>query len=402
MRFILLLITAFFLLASLPAQAVEWSKLFEVEYLMGDGDNRTSARQAALELLKVKASGEAGTYIQSTTTMHTGSEMTENIQLIGASMVKVSDVKDKLSLNQSGQAVLRVTAKATIDESELVKRVEALQQDKEKARLIKVLQAENNELFLELKKIRNALISNLDASKTAELITQQDNAVRRLTSNSLTVTQVFERGTLLQLASKNTDALSRAKLELDENLFKPLLKTPISAKVESVEEDGKGGYVAMVRLGWGVDAKKFIPTLSRYFKLNKSYSDVYSLSIRAYDNLESKGPDILTENLYRYLTDKGIDVQLKLAGKTLRFPMFYYGDEFSGTCSYFGAIRKNKMEYICLVSQNSSNSEIHSFDKDERTNPIRIQLTRDEAERATSVEASLIMVDTSTQKNTKR
>jgi hypothetical protein len=397
LKFIILIIAALSLFTSLSAQA-EWSKQFDIEYLMGDGDNRTSARQAALEQLKVKASGEAGTYVQSTTTMRTGSELTENIQLIGAAMVKVSDIKDKLTVNQNGQAVLRVTAKATIDESELFKRVEALRQDREKARQIKLLQVENDELFQELKKIRGALISNLDASRTAELISQQDTAIRRLTSNSLTVTQVFERGTLLQLASKNTDAFTRAKLELDEQLFAPLLKTPISATIESVEEAGNGDYVALVRVGWVINVKNISPILSRYLNVGKFSSKInedeyekneHNLYMQEYSNIESKGPNVISEKLYNYLSTKGVDLKLTLVGRTVTLPVLYSGNSFTDICGYYGTLRGVKKEYICIVSQPFGYSRVHSFDS-KLTNPIRIPLTREEAERATRVDASFI------------
>src|ERR1022692_348331 len=82
----------------------EWSKTYSVDYLMGDGDNRVSARQTALEQVKLKASNEAGSYVESTTTLHEDGKLTESIQVIGASMVKLKLLSEAMSVNKSGQS----------------------------------------------------------------------------------------------------------------------------------------------------------------------------------------------------------------------------------------------------------------------------------------------------------
>lgn len=187
------MLAALLVFVALPARA-EWSKSFEVGYIMGDGDNRASARQAALEQIKLKASGEAGTYILSTTTLRENGDLTENIQIIGASLVKIVKSEESLSVNQSGQAVLLVKATTSLDERELARRVELLQQDKEKSRQVKLLQAENEVLRMDLAQIRNALAAKSDPAKIAGLLSRRDSTIKRLEDNGRTLTLFFERG----------------------------------------------------------------------------------------------------------------------------------------------------------------------------------------------------------------
>jgi hypothetical protein len=207
-----------------------------------------------------------------------------------------------------------------------------------------------------------------------------------LSSNSQTITQVFERGTLLQLAGKNTDDFTRAKIDLDENFFPLIMKTPVTASIESVEDAGKDGYVALVRVGWEFDNKKIRPVLSHYLLVN-NFGAAQQISISAYLNIDGKGPTVLSDKLYKYLSTKGIDLKLKIAGKEVVLPVFFRGNAFSDICGYYGAVREGENKYICLISQNIKTTDVHGLHS-KLTNPIRIPLTREEAERATRVEAA--------------
>lgn len=380
----LYMLAALLVFVALPARA-EWSKSFEVGYIMGDGDNRASARQAALEQIKLKASGEAGTYILSTTTLRENGDLTENIQIIGASLVKIVESEESLSVNQSGQAVLLVKATTSLDERELTRRVELLQQDKEKARQVKLLQAENEVLRGDLAQIRNALAAKSDPSKIAGLLSRQDSTIKRLEDNGRTLTLVFERGALLKMASHSSDAYEKAILALDGQFFAPIMQSPITAVIESVEAS-VDGYVALVRVGWSVDAKRARSVLARYLRVTPAGGNVL---VSAFENLQGKGPSALSERIYQHLVEKGVDLQLQIAGKSVRLPMFYSDDGFMEGCGLYSKARAGNAKYLCLVSQGKNSPEIRGF-ASPLSNPIRIHLTREEVEHANVVEASWI------------
>jgi regulator of replication initiation timing len=376
------IILVILLLSSYPALA-EWSKAYQIKYAMGDGDNRVSARQAAIEQIKLKASSEAGTYIQSTTTLNENGALTENIQMLSASMVKILVSGEQMAVNKSGQAVLMVKATATLDDSELAKHVQQLQQDKEKARQVRILQSENEALRKDYEHIRRALAGKLDQASTADLLSRQDTAIKHMESNGNALTQVFTRGTLLQMASRNSDAFADAKKLIDDQFFSALLKTPLTAEIESVEQNGDH-YVALVRVGWKIQEKEVLSSLNRF--LNTSgHGD--KIIIDAAHNAKGAGPNVLSEQIYRYVASSSVQLKLDVAGKEVDLPVFFADGSFFGDCS-MQVDDRSEHSYLCLVSQDKVKTKL--FGVSRKNNPVRIELTRAEAERATMVKATFV------------
>ncbi len=393
-RFALLLAPVLFVAS---AQA-EWSKTLSVDYLMGDGDSRVTARQVALEQIKRKASDEAGTYIQSTSTLTEGGELSETIQMIGASMVKLGEVQESLTVNKTGQVVLRVEAHVAIDDAELSRRIKALQQDKEKARQIAALQEENEALRRDVAEIRTALTKKADPEQVAALLTRQSATMKRLSNNEKTVALVFERGTLLQMAVRTADEFTQAKERLEKEFFKPLMESPVTAKIEAVERD-KDGYVALVRVGWDVDLDRGKRELAQYLEvsdLRKGLFDDFPVIKASYlPNTSGRGPSPLSDKMYRYLVTQGVDLEVTLVGHQVRLPVFYseYGHDQCSTSPKF--VRGDAIHVLCLVAHRAEDADLRGisyYSKAPSSNPIRIRLTQEEAERATRVEAAFIRV----------
>ena len=383
------ILAAVLMLATVPSYA-EWSKSYEVDYAMGDGDNKTSARQAALEQIKLKASAEAGTYIQSTTTMQENGDLTQNVQMLSATMVKIGNAEEKLTVNQTGQAVLQVTAIASLDDGELFRRVQMLQKDKEKERQVKRLQAENEQLNKELARIRSALAINKDPASTASLLSMQNTTIKRIEDNGNTITKVFSRGTLLQMASQDSVDFEKAKRDLDDNFLNVILNSKISAEIESVEASGNG-YAALVRVGWDVDTKKLYPVVQRYLTLSSLKNG--GISATSYENTNGSGPNKLSDRVYTYLATRGIDLKLNIGRKEVRLPVFYsVADSTFGGCGSYGAIRKSDVRILCLVSHKADDTSVRSTSNTYSavSNPVRISLSKEEADEATRVDAVLV------------
>lgn len=382
------------LILSAGAAAQQWSDDFSVAHAMGDGDTRASARQAALEQLKLKASHAVGSYIQSTITLRSDGALEESIDMLSASMVKLSDIDDMLAVDESGRAVLTVRAKALVDEGQLLQRVKALQEDQEKARQLKVLQAENEALRRDLTKIRHELASSKDTARAAQLLEEQDTAMKRIRENERTVSQVFERGTLLQLATRNADEFEQVKAELERKLFRPLLASPVTATIETVEA-AEDGYIVFVRVGWRPDLQAVESVLSRYLKIRVRSTRTASSVLYAsrYRNSQGHGPHVLTERVYNYLLMEGVDLVVSLAGREVRVPVFYSENGFRICERRPDKVRAGASKTLCLISHPASEPDFHGvpFSKD-LANPLKIRLTQNEAERATRVEARLVRV----------
>ena len=371
-----------FALIFVPGVAVaDWIKQLDINYVMGDGENRIGARQAAIEQLKSKASHQVGTYIQSTTSLRDG-KLTENIQVLSASLVKVSNVSEKLSINQAGQGVLSLVATITVDEKELARRIELLQMDSAKANQIERLRADNLELRNTLTQIRAQLTQEPDPATAARLLSMQDDALKHIDKNGKAVSQIFERGTLIQMATSNSVALDAAKQSLEDSFFVPVMSSPVSAVIQSVQADGDG-YVSKVRLTWDINEKALYPVLVRYFQSDNTTG---LISINKFYNTDTKGPHPLSEQLYQYLTWQGIDLRVTLGHKEVRVPVFYADDSFMTPCSDY---RRNHMSAtrLCLVTKSGSDKSPRWMDDNSL---LRVHLTKEEAASATTIDAVFV------------
>jgi len=376
------------LFSSFTAHA-EWTKQYTQNYVMGDADSRISARRAALEQIKMQASNESGTYVLGKTTLHSNGDLSESVQVISASMVRVISSNEKVSINDAGQLVLSVVAIASLDDNELTKRVQALYEDKEKSRLIRLLQVENESLNNNLAQIRKGLASSVSTEQTIQLLNLQEKTMHKLTDNENAVTLVFERGTLLELAIKNTAAFDSAKYELDDRFYNVLMNSQVTTKIESVEAMKDGSYIANVRVGWGFNTNDISQVLASYLHTTTIDGNVIAFS---YNNLGSKGPSVLSDKLYFYLANKGIDLQITLAGKVVKLPFFYNEETVMQGCAPHSMARAGVAQSLCLVSQKIVSSVIRG-NPWQPNNPIRILLTKEEAERATYVEAKWVLVE---------
>ena len=379
--------------ACLPAHA-EWSKQYELAYSMGDGDTKGSARQAAIEQIKLKASNESGTYVDSTTTLKENGSLTESIRMVSATMVKVRIDKESMSIGQSGQTILNLVAVATLDDAELSRRVADLRQDKEKVRQMKVLQAENEALRAGLKNIRDSLAVKADPATVAELLAKQDQTIRKLETNSQTVTQVFSQGTLLQLALKNKDAFEETKQTLQDELYALILKTKVDAKVEAVEQEGDG-YAAIIRVGWAVDQNRAYKMMSKYLDGRAPTKYEPNFQFELYQNEKGKGKSNLSPKIFQYIAERPIFAKISIAGKDVKLPVLFASDSSSSFFKCSSRATPNfegKLDAATLCFRNLSASDNKIFGT-AQTNPIRIYLTKEEAESATNVTAVMEAYD---------
>lgn len=392
-----LYILAALLLGSSFSAHAEWSKQYDLAYTMGDGDTKGSARQAAIEQIKLKASNEAGTYVDSTTALKEDGNLTESIQMIRATMVKVRVDKESMSINPSGQPTLNLVVFATLDDAELAKRVEALRQDKVKARQVKDLQDENEALRASLSKIRLSLAAQSDPATVSALIAQQDQTIRKLDLNSQSVTQVFSKGTLLQLAMKNNDAFEYKKKDLEDTLYAYLMSAPVRANLEGVEQNGDG-YIALVRVGWDIDLAKVGKMLEGSLSHvnrelhGRSRSNRY-VNASSFHNEEGKGNNNLSPRVFDFLAQHAVIVKVSIGGEETVLPMLYgaAGRSVFDPCDDFyrpSSRNWKRPKSVCVTNLGFDEKSVLGSGA-HQTNPLRISLTKAQAESATTVTASI-------------
>ncbi|WP_297460599.1 hypothetical protein [Ferrovum sp.] len=125
-----------FSLCAFPADAGTWTRDYTVQYDMGETDSRHMARQNVMDEIRTRALREVGAYIETRTTLK-NDDLQEETKVITASMVKIVETSEHFSLLKDGHEQLSVTARVTVDESELKARIMAAQHDRAEKQVLR-------------------------------------------------------------------------------------------------------------------------------------------------------------------------------------------------------------------------------------------------------------------------
>ena len=398
MKSIIVLITLILLSFSNLLAAKVWQQTFEVEYVLGDGDSKTTARELALEQIKIKASNKAGSYIHTTNTL-VNDQLSENIQVISASMVMLSSITEHLT-TKSNRITLIVTALARIDESELKRRIDAMQQDKQKAKQITQLTKDNELLSVELRTIRSLLAKKQSSStEVASILKRQSTLIKRFEHNAAAVKRVFTQGTLFQMAQSSSAKLEQVKAQLETEFFGALMQTQVKANIVSVIENQKD-FTALINISWVMPKSLSFKTIKNHLsshELDKNrLSNVEQLTIHSNKNASGKGKTILSEPLFNYLGKQYVFIEIKLGNKKFQVPLFWskkagsfvYCD--SAPSSSNGFIKSNGQ--LCMSLKQDSHKPLYGVGYTRNENPIKFSLTKAEVRTITTIETKIVRI----------
>lgn len=243
-----LLITFFFCLMSSSTMA--FNSLITKTYLFGNGDSKVTAEKILLESIKQEAANQAGVYIQSDKSL-TSSGYTDSIKMISASIVKLEIKNRQTGVKKDGTFYLKITAKATVNEEVLIARIKAIQNDKSKDKLIKILQQEQLKLRSKLRQSESRLQKkNLTQFEVSKILSEQSELSDKITANFDAVGQVFKRGSLLSMAKRasNTDEKINQEFQKKYRLFWEEQNKRLKASVHEVREESPNKYKLTIKV----------------------------------------------------------------------------------------------------------------------------------------------------------
>ncbi|MGJ8674342.1 MAG: hypothetical protein ACSHWP_00205 [Pseudoalteromonas sp.] len=383
----------FLLVMTTDLLASTWSKTFEVNYALGDGDSKSSARELALEQIKLQASNEVGTYIQSTSTLR-NDKLEESIKVVSASMIKLTNVKETL-YTKNDNIILTVSANVNIDESLLKERIKTMQGDTEKAKQIAKLKNDNDELLQELEVIKSMLAEkNVNTHQVSTILKRQTNLIERFKSNASAVSRVFSKGTLFQMAKRSSNQFEQLKATLDTEFFGPMLETKINVEIVDVVPVSDNTYTALVSVSWiapnNLSYASLHQHLNYYTNRDSTKPRYETLGLRRQINSGTDAKTSQTEKLLNYLSQQHVSVQVKLGSKTLMVPMFWSEKSKWHSCDseYEGVF--SDYAYVCFNTKQSSNKDLLGVHYNKTDNPIKFLLTEQEAQEITTIEAKVI------------
>lgn len=218
----------------------------------------------------------------------------------------------------------------------------------------------------------------------------------------------FNSDSLSKLATKSADRLSASKDDLQHNVIEKLLKTPVTVKVETVEETANG-YELHIRVGWQIEKRHIADRLKRYFNVSdlddvepnpdepiyegmaypdikESFYNELPMTIWKFDNKEGRGANPQTSELYAYLSQQYVAASVTFGSKEVLIPVFFATETGGGGCDTGKVILGEGM--ICMRSHKLADADFYY----ELHNPITISVTKDEVKDGAKLVGKMVLV----------
>lgn len=354
-------------------------------YVLGDNDTLTDAKKVVLEQAKKSATDYAGSYVESSLSV-SGNQITQQqIRVLSAGFMEVVSSDYQRSVNKSGSIVLDATAKIKLSKKSIQDGLEKLKTDPERQAKIDKLEENNQRLRRDLlaltKKINNSESSRTDLMKAREAILSD------LNNNRSAAKQVFEQGTLFQLAMLDDSAYDLAKKDIDENVFGYMRhEMKIDLGKPEFYKNKNGNYNISVPVKWNLKMSPAQKVLDKYFHTTDRLANglvgriiPYAVGFDKYANQGDKQKEPYTHKLVDYLYERMVAIKVSAGNKYGYLPI---GMSTGGFRAESYAI------------QFSNDSKKNVMISSAIRNPLIIKdVTKDELNTITSLEAKVAVLD---------
>lgn len=308
-----LVLSLFLTIIPHTANAEMWSKQYQVDYTLGDNDNRTDARKIAINKLRMLAAADAGKYIQGDEVLM-NDKYAKGIHIATASIVSVKDIKETTTINNAGQSVLHLAATATVDGGVLKQRIVAIRKDAALAARLEDEDARVAALFERMAELNGNLAAAKETAKMYRLMGERVRVEADIQSVFGQSRKEFAPGELKAIADRYVMEQKRAEMEreraekraqaeadlraaeqkiireskaqkriawLQQHFYQPLMKnTTVDAKIEHVVPSDGGGYDITGKLYWDTHMRCPVFHLKRT-KINKINKFVHEYPLLA-------------------------------------------------------------------------------------------------------------------------
>lgn len=349
-------------------------------YLLGDNDTLTQAKDINLEQVKKEASEYAGTYVESELKVSGSNIAKQEIRVLTAGYLEVLSVQNKRKVNGSGILTLTTQAKIRVSKESVRDGLAKLKSDPERKAKIKKLETDNNRLRNELLALTQKINTG---SSRLDLVEAREKVLSDLNSNRQATKQVFEKGTLFQLAVLGGNEGDLAKKDIEENVFGYFQhETKVTLGTPEFKKNNNGKYDIFVPVEWNLPKAPVEKVLNKYFnvKNGKGYAP-YSLFIKEEDNERDKTKRPFTHDLLMQITKKHPTIKISAGSHYGYLPLSYGYERFS------------RETYLMQFSNDSKENKMLSYSY---RNPVVIKdVAEHELKKITSIESEVVVLNSS-------
>jgi len=273
---------------SQPGNTTPLGDSYTVDYALGDNDSHASAREIALSKIRLLAAEKAGKYVQGDERLNQ-ERLTQDIRIVSASVVSISNVKETYSIAKNNQATLHLTAIASVDNKALKERILAIQSDADQR---KRLAAYESDLATIIQKLKDS--ASKQATKPNELsaIIAEHNALILNLHATLNAAKLeFSQGFLISEADKNSATVQEYFQAIYEDLYGTLLNQgKINVTYSRTQfNEATGMYDITAKTSWALACNK-IPAIVESKRLDTLYNSLSYQQKRQFDDLHGLNP----------------------------------------------------------------------------------------------------------------
>lgn len=349
-------------------------------YLLGDNDTLTQAKDINLEQVKKEASEYAGTYVESELKVSGSNIAKQEIRVLTAGYLEVLSVQNKRKVNGSGILTLTTQAKIRVSKESVRDGLAKLKSDPERKAKIKKLETDNNRLRNELLALTKKINTG---SSRLDLVEAREKVLSDLNSNRQATKQVFEKGTLFQLAVLGGNESDLAKKDIEENVFGYFQhETKVTLGTPEFKKNNNGKYDIFVPVEWNLPKAPVEKVLNKYFNIETNVSGTpYTVGFRNILNEGNKMKRPFSDDLQNDMRKKIVTIKVYAGSHHGYLPI-------SGLDGFFGS------EYYTM--QFSNDSKRNALIEYSYRNPIVIKdVSELELQSITSIESEVVVLNSS-------
>lgn len=298
--------------------------------VMGDNDTLANARALNIEQIKKSASDYAGSYVESELKVTDSRITKQQVRVLTAGFIEITDSTDSRRLNQSGSVVLTTTATVRMSQEAIRNGLEKLKNDPERRQKMEVLRKDNQRLRKELFELTRQI--NTGKART-DLMAARNAILQDLDNNRESSRQVFEEGTLFQLATLGNDEYELARQDIDNNVFGFIQhEAQIKTGRPQFTKNNDGSYNIAVPVTWSFDHKPAYQTLDKYLEVSQGkgrHAPPSAFKFSEYHNKGNRQKLPFTEKLLDYITNKTIALRVNAGSKQGYLPIGNMGSFFN-------------------------------------------------------------------------
>lgn len=359
-----------------------WSKTYTITHPLSEGESIASVKQIMLEKARIQASFDVRNYklrgknidlskykhfvpiLQAAylnITAQTAPQIIKKSPLKRQQIYVVQQIRASLDEHEIGGSIL------TIGDNRLIEK-KMLTLDNEFANSLK-----------NLAEIDQAIsASHISAQQSARFIRQQDQEVIMISNTLNEVRELLAAE--FNDPNFNLSQLLKIRENIEADIIDPILSAKVHTQISQIKELNNGEVEVQVRVGWSLPFHD-MRLLHQYMRAaNVTVANGRSsyLKMARFYNEENRAPSNYSENIFNYLANQNIYLDVSLGGQHQQLNVLYAnGGDLLNQCNdpLHRKASADLKQSVCIVEQAFSDSTIVSLPN--QANPLTFTLPAD-------------------------